>query len=317
MRQVPVHSPKFMSSVGLRKLERLAYRRRAHDNASNFENGALANTAIVSEPETDAVREVQRRRYKKFLVVRHPLDRVVSAYRDKFVRQNRYSKYFHRKYGRLIVSRYRNKLQSQSTATRESQTPPPKLATDAAAAARDAISDDLRPSVDYANNSSGHDVKFTEFVNFLIDESPEIETVRTNPHWDPVARMCQPCNVRYNYVVRLENFQREIEAVWNELYPRSTPLLRNASQSVLGIRRNSGPDDDYRDDDDWSKGGPSVDAKSVEDLSSLDGGTTSVTSRYLRLLTDSELCKLANVYRDDLELFGYRLNTDCDEFFTR
>jgi len=42
---------------------------------------------------------------RKFIVVRHPLQRVVSAYRDKFERNNYWNQYFHNKYGKLIVSR--------------------------------------------------------------------------------------------------------------------------------------------------------------------------------------------------------------------
>jgi len=42
---------------------------------------------------------------RKFIIVRHPLQRVVSAYRDKFERVNRWNRYFHNKYGKLIVLR--------------------------------------------------------------------------------------------------------------------------------------------------------------------------------------------------------------------
>jgi len=51
--------------------------------------------------------EILREWLRKFIVVRHPLQRVVSAYRDKFERVNRWNQYFHKKYGRRIVFRYR------------------------------------------------------------------------------------------------------------------------------------------------------------------------------------------------------------------
>ena len=41
--------------------------------------------------------------YFKFMFVRHPFERIVSAYRDKFVRKNVYQKYI----GRYIVRNYR------------------------------------------------------------------------------------------------------------------------------------------------------------------------------------------------------------------
>lgn len=39
-----------------------------------------------------------------FLIVRHPFDRILSAYRDKFERKN---SYFHKKYGEAIVNKFR------------------------------------------------------------------------------------------------------------------------------------------------------------------------------------------------------------------
>ena len=52
-------------------------------------------------------REVQRRlrNFFKFVFVRDPLKRLVSAYRNKFLRKN---PYFHKRYGRRIAKRYRN-----------------------------------------------------------------------------------------------------------------------------------------------------------------------------------------------------------------
>ena len=40
----------------------------------------------------------------KFLIVRHPFDRLLSAYRDKFEQRN---EYFHGNYGKMIVKKYR------------------------------------------------------------------------------------------------------------------------------------------------------------------------------------------------------------------
>ena len=42
----------------------------------------------------------------KFVILRHPLDRLLSAYRDKFESMN---DYFHKKYGNFMVSKYRIK----------------------------------------------------------------------------------------------------------------------------------------------------------------------------------------------------------------
>ena len=54
-------------------------------------------------------RGIQRRlnNYFKFMFVRDPLDRLVSAYNNKFVSRN--STYFHKRYGQRIATKYRRK----------------------------------------------------------------------------------------------------------------------------------------------------------------------------------------------------------------
>ena len=46
--------------------------------------------------------------YKKFMFVRHPFDRVLSAYKDKLEKKDNESRYnFHREVGRRIIKKYR------------------------------------------------------------------------------------------------------------------------------------------------------------------------------------------------------------------
>jgi Sulfotransferase family len=68
--------------------------------------------------------------YFKFMFVRDPLDRLLSAYYDKFVRIN--GTYFTERYGRRIITKYRRNATEESLAF-------------------------------------GHDVRLDEFVKYLID----------------------------------------------------------------------------------------------------------------------------------------------------
>lgn len=81
---IDVHDASYMAILGLTSL---------HSRLATGDNRTWS--------ELDQKLELLR----KFIIVRHPLQRVVSAYRDKFERDNRWNKYFHNKYGRLIVSR--------------------------------------------------------------------------------------------------------------------------------------------------------------------------------------------------------------------
>ena len=83
-RPISVHDSSFMARIGLTSLRR---------RLATGDNGTW--------PKLGQMLQLMR----KFIVVRHPLQRVVSAYRDKFERNNYWNQYFHNKYGKLIVSR--------------------------------------------------------------------------------------------------------------------------------------------------------------------------------------------------------------------
>ena len=85
-RPIDVHDASYMARLGLASL----YRRLATADNSSWRE-------LVERLE----------RMRRVVVVRHPLHRVVSAYRDKFERVNHWNQYFHNRFGKLIVSRFR------------------------------------------------------------------------------------------------------------------------------------------------------------------------------------------------------------------
>lgn len=62
-----------------------------------------------SEPEID----YRLRHYFKFLFARHPFERVLSAFRNKFEKENAY---FHRRFGSLMLRRYRDNASEEAVA---------------------------------------------------------------------------------------------------------------------------------------------------------------------------------------------------------
>lgn len=105
--------------------------------------------------------------YFKFTFVRHPLSRLVSAFRNK-LRENIVE--YQRRYGVQIIKKYRK---------------------------------------DFDPGTKGDDVKFEEFVRYLID----MPTTRMNEHWRPVVDLCQPCHIPYNFLGVYENLTDEANAV--------------------------------------------------------------------------------------------------------
>ncbi|XP_036594688.1 carbohydrate sulfotransferase 13 [Trichosurus vulpecula] len=115
--------------------------------------------------------EINRRlrAYLKFLFVREPFERLVSAYRNKFTRS--YNTAFHRRYGTKIILRHR-------------QHPSPE------ALAR------------------GDDVRFEEFLYYLIDPRTRKEEP-FNEHWERAHSLCHPCLVHYDVVGKYETLEED------------------------------------------------------------------------------------------------------------
>ncbi|XP_027624606.1 carbohydrate sulfotransferase 13 [Tupaia chinensis] len=115
--------------------------------------------------------EINRRlrSYLAFLFVREPFERLASAYRNKLARP--YSAAFQRRYGTRIVRRLR-----------------PRAHPDALA--------------------RGHDVRFAEFLAFLLDPRTRREEP-FNEHWERAHALCHPCRLRYDVVGKFETLAED------------------------------------------------------------------------------------------------------------
>ncbi|XP_010606375.1 carbohydrate sulfotransferase 13 [Fukomys damarensis] len=109
------------------------------------------------------------RTYLAFLFVREPFERLASAYRNKFGRP--YSEAFQRRYGTRIVRRLR-----------------PRAHPDALA--------------------RGHDVRFAEFLGYLLDPRTRRDEP-FNEHWERAHALCHPCRLHYDVVGKFETLAED------------------------------------------------------------------------------------------------------------
>lgn len=130
-----------------------------------------ADLLFLSDMQPEQIR-YRLRHYYKFMFVREPMTRLLSAYRNKFGEIESYQ----RKYGVEIVRRYRK------------------------GAARGAKSKDKDKDA-----VKGDDVTFAEFVRYLLDEDAE----RMNEHWMPMYNLCQPCAVPYDFIGSYESLESD------------------------------------------------------------------------------------------------------------
>ncbi|XP_063982776.1 carbohydrate sulfotransferase 11-like isoform X1 [Diachasmimorpha longicaudata] len=116
----------------------------------------------------------------KFLVVRHPFERLLSAYRDKLENsmagREHGTLHFYRKYGATIVQKYRD---DSFIPPREDQV-----------IHREGVS---RPT--------GIEPTWREFVEYLIDT--DLGSYGDD-HWMPYYLYCTPCSVNYTIIAKVE-----------------------------------------------------------------------------------------------------------------
>lgn len=126
------------------------------------------NLRSLSEYSTAEINK-RLRTYLKFVFVREPFERLVSAYRNKFTRS--YNTAFHKRYGTKIIRRHRADPQAEAL-------------------------------------EKGNDVSFEEFVYYLVDPQTQREEP-FNEHWERVHSLCHPCLIHYDVVGKYETLEQD------------------------------------------------------------------------------------------------------------
>jgi hypothetical protein len=149
--------------------------------------------------------EIRRRldSYTKAIFVRHPLERLLSAFRSKFQTLTPKTEYYRAHYGNMIARRYRGSQamisldgHARTVASRRSQSKPP---------------------VD--------DITFPEFVRFVAGQRGPGALDR---HWKPMSDLCRPSDIQYDFVGRYERLEEDADRLLRRIganvsFPRCTP----------------------------------------------------------------------------------------------
>ena len=145
-----------------------------------------------------------------FLVVRHPFERLVSAFRDKLERTHGNNSFYYQTYGKSMVHQFRNKAVEIFGST--------FFSSSNNFGAIVPVPNDRRPDAKLPT--------FWEFVQYLLH--PEIP-VGMDEHWTPMYYYCSICQKSqlavYNYILKFEELDVEQPAFLKHLLKTST--IRN------------------------------------------------------------------------------------------
>ncbi|XP_020671547.3 carbohydrate sulfotransferase 12 [Pogona vitticeps] len=117
--------------------------------------------------------KIKLKKYTKFLFVRDPFVRLISAFRSKFELEN---EEFYRRFAVPMLKLYSN-YSSIPTSVSE------------------AFEVGLR-------------VSFSDFIQYLLDPRTE-KLAPFNEHWRQVYRLCHPCQIEYDFVGKLESLDED------------------------------------------------------------------------------------------------------------
>ncbi len=138
----------------------------------------IKKASLLNKNLTDFKRIQKIQNYFKFTILRHPLERLVSGFRNKIepplVRKTE-------KFNQIkqdILKKYRNEAYQKW------------LKSD----------DDCKLAV-----------QFSEFVDYFIHSNKK----RINPHFKPFIYTCHPCSIRYDFYGNFRNYGSDIQSIAN------------------------------------------------------------------------------------------------------
>ena len=126
-----------------------------------------------------------------FIVVRHPFERLVSAYRDKLEIYNNNEPFYYLRYGKFFVTKYRRQaIQALGEKPFHGK------------------SNYGFPPITFSSNNSEITLpSFWEFVQAVI------EKYKMDAHWEPIHKFCSVCNESFlktfRYILKFEHLETE------------------------------------------------------------------------------------------------------------
>ena len=146
------------------------------EEATNIHN-ITKYTYIHDKKFSVKKREYMLKNFYKFMIVRDPLERIVSAYRNKWEGKTaQFMLPWLQSIGKRIVEKYR--YSNKKTSLRK------------------------------VNN-----ITFLEYIHHIIDTPPH----KLNAHWMPYNDLCRPCEIHYDFIGSIDTYMRDVEHIMRQI----------------------------------------------------------------------------------------------------
>ncbi|CAL4063886.1 unnamed protein product [Meganyctiphanes norvegica] len=141
----------------------------------------------------------------RFIIVRHPFERLLSCYRDKY--EGAKNGYYYAKYGEKMVDLYRIIPEAQNNLKTT------LIRTANTYLKSGAIRTDIKLPHTLQGNpyASPFGPTFPEFTRFVLESTEE------DNHWKPIYKLCYLCRIDYNFILKFENLYSESQSFIDHL----------------------------------------------------------------------------------------------------
>ncbi len=168
-------------------------------------------------------------------MVRHPFDRLVSAFRDKLERTHANREiqddFYFKRYGKTIVSKYRQgaiqRFGQDFFRYKQNIGKWTSKLRDCFCSQENNFGTPF--PVAYHQRPSAELPTFWEFVQFVIASAYK------DDHWVPILSACHPCRLNYDYIIKFEELTSETEA-FLDLKSMSSPEISAKLGKVVNRR---------------------------------------------------------------------------------
>ena len=202
--------------------------------------------------------EERLKSYFKFMLVRDPLERVLSAYRDKLETKPNDFKPLYK--NRILRYKYKNMTMREIKKTNHVEFP-------------DFVDYVIRSwnTVKFIDPSDREE--FGELIEHPTKEQrlfhPYESEAVLNRHWNTYSHSCLPCEIKYDFIGKLDTFNNDIVAIMEEF---GNPVCSDKFPKLFKTSTSS-----------------------------------SVQENYFKQLTQKQIHNLAQIYANDFELYGYQV----------